>query len=118
MDRSAIEQLQMHGQDIPWLLGHWADKKPEHPALIWEPVEDEGRTWTEVSTNHVDDTDPAQVQTAPSGHPGARSPVLFVVSLATSITGLHHANADPSNPQERAEPTYASPTRSGARSRS
>jgi len=46
MDRSAIEQLQMHGQDIPWLLQHWADKKPDHPALIWEPFEGDGRTWT------------------------------------------------------------------------
>ena len=46
MDRSAIEELQMHGQDIPWLLRHWAEKKPDHPALIWEPVEGEGRTWT------------------------------------------------------------------------
>ncbi len=25
MDRSAIDELQMHGQDIPWLLAHWAD---------------------------------------------------------------------------------------------
>ena len=37
MDRSTIEQLQMHGQDIPWLLQHWADTKPDHPALVWEP---------------------------------------------------------------------------------
>ena len=34
MDRSAIEQLQMHGQDLPGLLQHWADKKADHPALI------------------------------------------------------------------------------------
>ena len=38
MDRSAIEQLQMHGQDIPWLLAHWATHKPDHPALVWDPA--------------------------------------------------------------------------------
>ena len=42
MDRSAINELQMHGQDIPWLLQHWAAKKPDHPALIWEPVDGAG----------------------------------------------------------------------------
>ena len=46
MDRDAIEQLQMHGQDIPWLLTHWAEHKPDHPALIWSPTEGEGRRWT------------------------------------------------------------------------
>src|SRR3954447_7266503 len=46
MDRSTIEQLQMHGQDIPWLLQHWADEKPDHPALIWEPVDAPVETWT------------------------------------------------------------------------
>ena len=46
MDRSAIDELQMHGQDIPWLLQHWADKKPDHPALIWEPFDGDGASWT------------------------------------------------------------------------
>ena len=46
MDRSAISELQMHGQDIPWLLQHWADKKPDHPALIWEPFDGDGASWT------------------------------------------------------------------------
>jgi crotonobetaine/carnitine-CoA ligase len=46
MDRSAIDELQMHGQDIPWLLAHWADKLPDHPALIWEPFDGPGATWT------------------------------------------------------------------------
>ena len=46
MDRSAIDELQMHGQDVPWLIRHWAEKKPDHPALVWEPFEGEGRTWT------------------------------------------------------------------------
>lgn len=44
---AAIEGHQVHGQDIPWLLRHWADNRPEHPALVWEPGGDaEGRTWT------------------------------------------------------------------------
>src|ERR1700679_1249785 len=46
MDRTAIENLQMHGQDIPWLLEHWATHKPEHPALLWDPPDGEVRQWT------------------------------------------------------------------------
>jgi len=46
MDQAVIEQLQMHGQDIPWLLRHWAERKPDHPALIWEPGDGERRTWS------------------------------------------------------------------------
>src|SRR4051812_13940339 len=48
MDASPAQILdfQMHGQDIPSLLGHWADRRPDHPALVWDPGEGEGRTWT------------------------------------------------------------------------
>jgi carnitine-CoA ligase len=46
MNREAIDEFQMHGQDIPWLLGHWATHKPDHPALIWDPPEGVGRRWT------------------------------------------------------------------------
>ena len=46
MDQQAIEDLQMHGQDIPWLVEHWAEAKPDHPALIWDPPDGEARTWT------------------------------------------------------------------------
>jgi carnitine-CoA ligase len=46
MDRTATDLLQMHGQDIPFLLDHWATHKPDHPALIWDPPEGEGRQWT------------------------------------------------------------------------
>jgi crotonobetaine/carnitine-CoA ligase len=45
-ETQAIEQFQMHGQDIPWLLAHWADRKPDHPALVWSPKDGDGRTWT------------------------------------------------------------------------
>jgi len=46
MDRTAIEDLQMHGQDIPWLLAHWASHKPEHTALVWDPPQGDVRRWT------------------------------------------------------------------------
>ena len=46
MDQTAIERFQMHGQDIPWLLAHWAEHKPDHPALVWAPREGEGRRFT------------------------------------------------------------------------
>ncbi len=41
-----VIDFQFAGQDIPWLLGHWAQEKPEHPFLIWEPKDGESRTWT------------------------------------------------------------------------
>lgn len=42
-----VEALQSHGQDIPWLLGYWADRRPDHPALIWAPASGNGaRQWT------------------------------------------------------------------------
>ena len=37
---------QMQGQDIPWLLDHWATVKPDHPFLVWEPRSAQTRTWT------------------------------------------------------------------------
>lgn len=46
MERTAIDELQMHGQDIGWMLAHWAEQRPDHPALVWEPFEGERRTWT------------------------------------------------------------------------
>jgi crotonobetaine/carnitine-CoA ligase len=36
----------MYGQDIPWLLAHWAERKPDHTALVWEPKDGEQRRWT------------------------------------------------------------------------
>jgi crotonobetaine/carnitine-CoA ligase len=48
MDASPAQILdfQMHEQDIPVLLGHWADRRPDHPALVWDPGDGEVRTWT------------------------------------------------------------------------
>jgi carnitine-CoA ligase len=36
----------MTGQDVPWLLNHWASNKPDHPFLIWEPRDGNDRTWS------------------------------------------------------------------------
>src|SRR5690606_33202303 len=46
MDPRQIDAYQMAGQDIPWLLSHWAERKPDHPFLIWEPKSGTGRQWT------------------------------------------------------------------------
>jgi crotonobetaine/carnitine-CoA ligase len=43
---SDLVRFQMHGQDIPWLLRHWAQHRPEHPALVWAPKNEQDRTWT------------------------------------------------------------------------
>src|SRR5215467_6128672 len=46
METAAIQQFQTHGQDIPWLLEHWAEHKPDHDALVWAPREGTIRRWT------------------------------------------------------------------------
>jgi hypothetical protein len=45
-DLEAVAAYQMTGQDVGWLLRHWAEKKPDHPFLIWEPRDGRDRTWT------------------------------------------------------------------------
>lgn len=45
-DVDAVKAFQMTGQDVPWLLNHWATNKPDHPFLIWEPRDGNDRTWT------------------------------------------------------------------------
>ncbi len=46
MDTTQLQNFQMHGQDIPWLLTHWATQRPEHPALVWEPREGTRTQWS------------------------------------------------------------------------
>jgi crotonobetaine/carnitine-CoA ligase len=41
-----VIDFQFVGQDIPWLINHWATEKPDHPFLIWEPKDGNSRTWT------------------------------------------------------------------------
>lgn len=45
-DEATAAAYQFTGQDIPWLLDHRAEHRGDHPFLIWEPKEGEGRTWT------------------------------------------------------------------------
>lgn len=46
MDAQQISDFQFAGQDLPVLLAHWAQAKPDHPFLIWEPRTGTGRQWT------------------------------------------------------------------------
>lgn len=41
-----VDAFQMRGQDVPWLLRHWATNKPDHPFLIWDPRDGNTSTWT------------------------------------------------------------------------
>ena len=45
-DPEAVAAYQMTGQDVGWLLCHWAALKPDHPFLIWEPRDGRERAWT------------------------------------------------------------------------
>ena len=46
LDSEYVDSFQFAGQDIPWLVSHWAKNKPDHPFLIWEPKSGTGRRWT------------------------------------------------------------------------
>lgn len=46
IDPSAAAAYQFGGQDIPWLIDHWAEHRSDHPFLIWEPKDGSDRTWT------------------------------------------------------------------------
>jgi hypothetical protein len=46
LDSSYVDAFQFAGQDIPWLLSHWARNKPDHPFLIWEPKDGIEKRWT------------------------------------------------------------------------
>jgi carnitine-CoA ligase len=45
-DAAAVSAFQMTGQDVGWLLRHWATNRPDHPFMIWEPKDGNDRTWT------------------------------------------------------------------------
>jgi len=38
--------FQFGGQDIPWLLEHWARHRGDHPFLLWEPKSGRDQRWT------------------------------------------------------------------------
>jgi len=46
LDERYVDDFQFAGQDIPWLVAHWAKKKPDHPFLVWEPKSGATKTWT------------------------------------------------------------------------
>jgi crotonobetaine/carnitine-CoA ligase len=46
LDSKTVDAFQFAGQDIPWLVSHWAKNKPDHPFLIWEPKDGQVREWT------------------------------------------------------------------------
>lgn len=46
LDPALVDAFQMAGQDIPWLVSHWAKQKPDHPFLIWEPKSGDERRWS------------------------------------------------------------------------
>jgi len=46
MQQAEIDAFQFVGQDIPWLLNHWAEAEPDRPFLVWEPKSGEDCTWT------------------------------------------------------------------------
>ena len=46
LDPQAVAEFQFAGQDISWLVAHWAKNKPDHPFLIWEPKNGREKRWT------------------------------------------------------------------------
>lgn len=46
LDPKAVDAFQFSGQDIPWLVAHWAKHKPDHPFLIWEPRSGAQKRWS------------------------------------------------------------------------
>lgn len=45
-DAQRVAKFQFNGQDIPWMVDHWAMHQPEHPFIVWEPRSGTERTWT------------------------------------------------------------------------
>ncbi|MGI9604018.1 MAG: class I adenylate-forming enzyme family protein [Acidimicrobiales bacterium] len=46
MDQTDIDRFQFADQDLGVLLDQWAESKPDHPFLVWEPHEGPSRQWT------------------------------------------------------------------------
>ena len=45
-DPAVVAAYQFGGQDIPWIIDHWATQRPEHPFLVWEPRDANEKVWT------------------------------------------------------------------------
>ena len=46
IDAARTAAFQFQGQDIPWLVDHWAEHQPDKAFLIWDPKDGPNRTWT------------------------------------------------------------------------
>jgi crotonobetaine/carnitine-CoA ligase len=46
LDPNYVDAFQFAGQDISWLVSHWAKNKPDHPFLIWEPRDGREKRWS------------------------------------------------------------------------
>lgn len=46
IDAARAAAFQFEGQDIAWLVDHWATHQPEKVFLIWEPKDGPSRSWT------------------------------------------------------------------------
>ncbi len=46
LDPQTVARYQFNGQDVAWLLEHWATNRGDHPFLIWEPKDGATRSWT------------------------------------------------------------------------
>jgi len=44
--REEVDRQQMAGQDLPEVLDRWAEARPDHPFLVWEPREGVSRSWS------------------------------------------------------------------------
>jgi crotonobetaine/carnitine-CoA ligase len=44
-EQQLAARFQFGGQDIPWLLAHWAQYRGSSPFLIWAPPSGQDRTW-------------------------------------------------------------------------
>ena len=45
-DAATVAAYQFVGQDIPWLIDHWAANRGDKTFLAWEPKDGGARTWT------------------------------------------------------------------------
>lgn len=50
---SAAAQFDFADQDIPQRLRHWAEHRPDHPFMVWEPRSGEERRWTYKEFEHA-----------------------------------------------------------------
>ncbi len=42
----AANTFEFAGQDIPRLVARWAQQRPDHAFMIWEPHDGNSKTWT------------------------------------------------------------------------